>query len=419
MGIGLTNKDSSFFTLKSKDINIENRVLNEDLISFKVIEELNKIESGSISLYDPNNFYSRIFRTGAQLELTWGYKKLRLDNLEYENIYNSDIFSKPLERRGLKVYVNSPGGSGGNNGVITFNLNFIATDMRGEKNQLWVNTGTRGDFVSSIFDKLHIEVRDINFQRGGEVLDNNTAVVQYETDFKTLVRYAFEWRAVFRMGYTSKGKLAALFLDPWLIPSSLVTKEISQNLSNVFFEYRGDIENRKNRNKNSANVISYSWQDNSGMGGVGDNVQMTIIDGKPVFTRYDAGTETVRTYRLNPERVRSEIERRPDLASQGELITEFLSVTDFEQIERFFDPIDSETAPQGTGIKTNIKTLGSPFFTVGLEAEFGYGFPDRIGKSDVKNYIRKITHSMDSKGYFCDHEIVDAYIFSPTGVRLV
>lgn len=415
MNFGLFNKDNSFFDISSPDIKLDGRVINQDVISLDISEELNAIDTGTLQLRDANHYYSRVFRTGATLNISWGYKNAGVNNLSPVDIYKSDIFSKNLERRGLKVMVNSPSGSGGENGEILYNINFMALDMRGEKTNFRTFSGTKRDFVNAIFDRLGVVDRDINFQRANDVVTEDTAILQYESDFKTLVRYSFEWKAKFKLGYSSNGDLFGFFLDPWLVSSSKLLKKITGIQTNVFFAYGGGDWEEK---KDVANVISYDWNDNSGESGAGHNVQMRIVDGKPIFIKYNAGTETVRAYRLNENRVREEMDKRGDIVSKSQLIAEWLNVSDFKQIERFFDPIDSSTAPQGTGIIAKIKTIGSPIYTVGLEADFGYGFPDSIGRKGIVTYFRKVNHNISEKGYFSTIETADSYVFSATGERL-
>ena len=70
------------------------------------------MDSGSIVFNDPNHLYSRILRTGVSLNIVWGYAKRGADPSIPKNLFNSDLFSDQIERRGLKVFVTSPGGGG-------------------------------------------------------------------------------------------------------------------------------------------------------------------------------------------------------------------------------------------------------------------------------------------------------------------
>jgi len=414
MGVGLTNKDFSFFTIESDDVNLEKQVLTEDIIDLTVNEELAKMDSGTITFQDPNHYYSRILRTGVTLKLIWGYAKRNADLSIPTNIFNSDVFSDPLERRGLKVFVTSPGGSGDESGAILYKCNFLALDMRGGENFIRYKSGTKGDMVSQVFDRLGVESREINFQRMSEKITPDTEIMQWESDFRCLVRYSFEWRATFRIGYNQEGRLVGFFVDPWLISSSALNKSLTGIRTNVFYEYGGNYA-EESKPVTVANVLNYDWKDQSGESGTGDNVQMRWINGKPVFIRYIAETQSVTVWELDQDKMRAELKRRGDLLSQAELVGEWLKAKTFEEIKRYFKPVTQETAPQGTGLITNIRTLGSPLYTVGLEAELGAGFPDRLRQKGVKVYIRKVAHSLGANGYFCQHELADAYVFSPTG----
>ena len=67
MSIGINNADSSFFRITGDDIALgsflkkENKNINNDIISLEIVEECQKINSGSLTLYDPNLIYPRDF----------------------------------------------------------------------------------------------------------------------------------------------------------------------------------------------------------------------------------------------------------------------------------------------------------------------------------------------------------------------
>jgi hypothetical protein len=418
MGVGLTGKDFSFFQIESDDVKLDQRLFTIDCKGLTIDEELGKMDSGSLDFDDPNHYYSRVLRTGVMLKITWGYAKLGADLSIPRQIYNSDVFSKQIERRGLKVFVTSPGGGGDSEGVGSYKCNFLALDMRGSDTVKRFRSGTKGDVVAAIFDKLGIPptAQEINFQRMTEKITPDTEVMQWESDFKTLVRLAFEWRALFRLGYTSSGSLIGIFVDPWAIAKSERNKNLTGIQTNVFYEYGGNYGD-PNHPTTVANVISYDWQDQSGESGTGDNVQMRWVNGQPMFIHYVAETQTVQVWELDQAKMQAELDRRGDLADQSQLVAEWLNAKTFDEIKRYFKPVTQETAPQGTGITTTIETLGNPLFTVGLQAEFGSGFPDRVRQKGVITYIRKLSHKLFDN-YLCSHELADAFVFSPTGVVL-
>jgi len=92
-----------------------------------------------------------------------------------------------------------------------------------------------------------------------------------------------------------------------------------------------------------------------------------------------------------------------------------MKVNDFDQIERFFEPIEGSTVPDGVGLEMAIQTLGSVRYVVGSTAEFGFGFPDRFGSDDLVFYLKGVSHTVDRSGYKCACQIVDVYTISPTG----
>jgi len=142
-----------------------------------------------------------------------------------------------------------------------------------------------------------------------------------------------------------------------------------------------------------------------------------MIDGKPQIFRTIVENETVKTYRLVPERIEAEMKTR-DLSGRTDLLTEYLSAKDFEDVKRFFVEDVTTTAPQGSGLEMDAEIMGDPQVTAGLVASFGYGFPDRFGATDRTWWVRSAKHKMATAGYFTSVNICDAYSFSPTGEKL-
>lgn len=413
MSIGLFNKDTSFFTLESTDVNLETRVLQDDIVSLSVAEEMGKIESGSFTLNDPDHVYARILRPGVSLNVTWGYRTWDATiGGGFGSLVSVDTLNQNLERRGLKVFITSPAGAARQNGQVTYSANFLARDMRGVQDIYVYRSGTKADIVAQVMQRLGVTRFDIRFERGTEVTTSDTAVRQWETDFKFLVRYSIEWRALFKIGYDQQGLLVGMFIDPDKLALSPFTEwVVGANRQNQLFEWK----------EKQGNVISYNWRDKSGESGQGANVQIRYVNGQPTFYRYVTENQTVTAYRLVPERIERALEEQGlegGVAGQIELVNNWLSVRDFEEIERFFEPIDSSTAPQGIGYEIDLKSLGNVGYAVGAVANFGQGFPDQIGNSQSLFYLYSVNHQVGNEGYFCDCKIVDAYAISPTGQRL-
>ena len=130
--VGITNKDSSFFTIESPDMTLNEKDFQRNLISLSITEKLDAIPQGTLKFYDPDHIYSRILRTGAKLSLTWGYKNfgVSLDSILPKQINPAEI-TGGLIRRGLNGFVSSPSGSGSNRGQVIYNCNFTSFEFRG------------------------------------------------------------------------------------------------------------------------------------------------------------------------------------------------------------------------------------------------------------------------------------------------
>ena len=128
MSIGITNRDSSFFSIKSLDargsvIN-ENQDFNKDLISLNVTEEVGKRTTGNIKFLDNDNIYNRILREGVLLEISWGYGDIDETTIKAKD-RNPSEYTGDTARRGFRVKCYNPAGNGGANGVRTYSMNFV------------------------------------------------------------------------------------------------------------------------------------------------------------------------------------------------------------------------------------------------------------------------------------------------------
>lgn len=412
MIIGLENNDTSFFTVESDDITLDTQDFERNLISLSITERMDAIPQGRLRFYDPKHFYSRILRTGAKLFLSWGYRT-EFNQLQsiVPNALNSDEVSGSLIRRGLVGFVSSPSGGGSENGVVTYDCNFTSYEFRGLDQSRYFTSGTKRDVISTIFDELGVGTRRyIDFARGSEKVTTEASVRQDETAYRFLSRLAREWRTLFQFSYTQDGSIAAIFIDPDKIGKvpfaqwTLGARGFSHAIG-----YRGKLNN----------VISYSWESNESESGVGQNVQIEIVDGKPIFRRYVAEQETVTSYRLVPERIEEAFESVDGVEAQTKLVKELLSKKDFDQIEHFFDPIESTTAPQGFGYRIKAKMLGNPLFVPPNLVKIYNGFPDRLGNSKTKFYLDEVTHTIDRSGYKMNITIVDVFSLSDIGEALL
>lgn len=411
--INLYNQDSSFFSVKSPDIS--EKVLSEDIIQFTYDEEVGKYNTGSISMYDPDNYYSKVLRNGAKLEVSFGYASTDSSINSLLAIQKNPTQLLGSVRTGIKGYINNPNGGGASNGVITFNCNFYGGEYLGEK-QSRVHIGvTKGVLVRQLLTELGCIATQINFTRQNETLNQNTQIFQRETNYKLLLRFAREWRAIFRIGYNATGNLTAVFISPQNISSVLIPKLLTGSIAgdSILLEYQEGV----------ANTVEYKWKNHAGNSGSGDNVRIvTGADGRPTFIRYVTQGDTVKAYKLNTDKIKKRLKGTDSFSDRFAKIKEWVQVNDFKKIIWAFDPVEISTAPQGLGYSLEATILGSPMMSAPLKVFFGQGFPVWFTPSSPKThvsqfYARRVGHTIDRSGYKTTLEIMDA--FTATGGSLI
>lgn len=397
MSLELYNHDGTWFKVESSDVETD-LVKTEDVISLSVIEEMAKMDSGTIQILDRNNVYSRILRPGVNLKISWGTRMGQI---------------AAASRNPIEVMINSPSGGGDGGGRITFNCSFMALKSRGSEQVRWYETGTKADVISDAMTRCGVSIanQEINFTRGTEAITAGTKVCQNESDFRFLVKCADEWRAAFRIGRDKQGNQIACFVDYAALGTSTFVKRMTgETSSHLEYGYGAVLSNQ-------ANVLSYTWQDHSMDAATGQGVRIYEADGKIQMMTYNVENETVTTWRLVPELIEAEL-KTADISGQTKLMADYLSVKTFDEIKRFFVEDSTTTAPQGSGLTIDAKMMGDPNITAAMIATFGAGFPSRIGAKDRTWWIRKTTHNITRSGYFTDVSISDAYAFSPTGEKL-
>lgn len=402
--------DNSFFKIDFEG-NTGTISMTEDVISFSVTEEIQRMTTGSITLRDPYNVYSGELRNGKKFNLTWGYKNKSINSL-------LALKKNPLEITGSSIrpkligYIQSPGGGGAQNGELTYNCNFYGAEVESNfRNIVWYRTGTKETVILDAFTQLGVVAPFVNFAQMSETLTENNAVMQNETTYKFLNRLALEWRCVFKLSYSVSGQLIGLFVDNNKLDGA--TAQSFQKLttggltgSSKLFEY--------GVNSIYPNVINYTWKHNLGDSGLGDGNRIEIINGKSVITNYTVVDQNVVISKLNEVRLKEFIRTHPELKG---LTRDIIAANSYTSkigdltVKDFFDTITTKTAPQGLGYSANIQTIGDPLFTCPMKATFGNGFPDFF-KSDLsginKFYIKKVTHNIDTNGYKCNLEIADS-----------
>jgi hypothetical protein len=255
----------------------------------------------------------------------------------------------------------------------------------------------------------------VNFTRQNEMLSSNTAIFQRETNYRFLLKYAREWRAVFRISQDSIGNLTAIFISPQYLGSYQIPNLLSGAIGgdSIFLEYKSGI----------SNVIKYSWKNHAGENGSGDNTRIIIgANGQPTIIRYVTKGDTVLAYKLNTEKIKNKLRGTSDYSSRYALLKDWIDSKTFEEVKWAFDPVEMSTAPQGLGYSMQVQMIGIPLMSAPLKIFYGEGFPvwftPKNNKAHVVNfYSRKVTHTIDTKGYFMDLDIMD--MFTALGGSLI
>jgi hypothetical protein len=409
--IGITNRDSSFVTIESPDVQVKDSDLSKYFQTFSITERSNAMPQGSLTFNDPDHILSKILRIGARIKLSWGYKDFgtTLQSLLPVDL-NFDEITGPLVRRGYEGIVTSPKGSGGQNGKITYNCNFTGIGFRGIDTKNEFSSGKKRDVVNKVFDDIGVSstFRFVNFSRGDENVTPTQSVRQDETSFRFLTNKAKEWRALFMLSYLPSGEIGGIFIDPGNLDQNPFVRWMFSSTGNShYLDYGGSV----------SNVQSYTWTNLQGESGVGDNVQLEIVNGEIVFRQFVVEEQKVTTYRLNQEKVQSIFQdQSADITTKTRIMQDYLSTKSFDQVKHFFDPVESSTAPQGYGYRLKAKMLGNPLFSPPSLIRIGTGFPEQIGNSQTSWYLESVTHNIDISAYLMDIEVVDAFAKSPVGL---
>ena len=399
--IGWSN-DTYFFDITSEDVsggdkNVT-RIINEDVINFSITEEMTKVSTGTITVNDNHNYYSRIFRNGMRLKISFGYKMRKI----FQTLLNDSA------RSNISGVIQSPSGGGDSSGLSTFNITFYSNDILQQKTIKVYDNDTRYTVIQKLFLDLGIATPVIDFEASTIICDKKNPVRQWETSFALLNRLAKEWNCLFSVGYTQSGVKSGMFIDPAKVKTSgvLYNKSLVFNASAKELYYNS---------LDKSNVKSYSWQQHIGESGQGDNVSIRIgINGKPIFERRVAEGQKVVTYQLDPSKIEAKYASVKDPQAKTQLFQQFVNATDFEQVKWAFKPVETPTAPQGQGFTITVDMIGDPIVLPGQEVVFKGGFPSILtqsqsGTNELTYYILKATHNINKQEYTTSIEIVDAY----------
>jgi hypothetical protein len=404
---------NSFFTIALPQYismgPVQNLIHAEDIISLSVIEELGKSIQGIFQLYDPEQIYAKILRLNTQLVLSWGYKA---NGAPVQSLFGgdvADVFTDKLDRRGIKVLVLNPSGEATADGVCLFSCGFLSMGWFGSTVFKTFSSGTKYSVVNEVLNHMGVSKSFVKFDQSNDSYSEESVERQYETDFSFLCRISYEWRCVFQMGYTPSGETYAAFYGfayadaAWKMISVWQGRSITSPRLSWKYPDKGDM-----------NVISYTWRNEAGESGEGDNVRMTIINGVTTFQRFTIENEKVVTWTLNTEAVKKYVDAGND-------IKPILSATDFgdPNIRRFWTSAEQTTAPNGLGYTITLRMLGNPAMGIGQIVTFNKGFPPNLCLRDgapIRFIVRKITHTIGMSGYFMDVEVVDILTISAVGV---
>ena len=409
--VGIVNRDSIFFTVESPDVSLNEQDLSALIESFSITERTAAMPQGTLTFNDPGHEISRIFRIGVRLKVSWGYKDFgqTLDSLLPKDL-NLDEITGPIIRRGIEGVISSPSGGAAQSGKITFNCNFTGLNFRGPDDTTDYSDGNKRTVIGQIFDKIGVSSvnRLIDFERGSEPVTTLRPVRQDESTFLFLVRLALEWRALFHMVYMQDGSIGAIFIDPGRTDKNPLPRWLYKSTGNShLLGWNGIVKN----------VISYTWTDNQGESGVGDNVNLEIINGEISFRRFVAEDQKVITWVLNTEKIRAlYADNNISQAERSKFTKEYFNTKSFEEVKHFFDPVESSTAPQGYGYRIKARMIGNPLFAPPSKVKFNNGFPDQIGSAQTTWYLENVTHTINNSGYFMDVEIIDSFLKSTAGL---
>lgn len=426
MTIGFQNFDSSFFQVSVEGIKdpLMKKDISDRIISLEIVEEMGKTITGNIQMMDEDDLRFTNVLKGKRLNIKWGYSKLDLSGQQaFRKAGNSrELFSSTLVNRFVTGRTLNISGGGDENGVFTFNCQFIGRefDDKSKVRKTPFSSGTKGDAVAEVFTAMGIDTFYIDFRRQNEVLTRDTAIRPMESNFKFLVKYSQEWRAMFRIATSTKVRnpfadppehsLVGLFCDydKDVTIQSFLKETLGCSGDTCTFEYKLS---------GSPNVKSYTWQYHQGASGSGDNVRVVVVNGKTEFYYMKADTEQVVYYKLNTKKMQKDLSQQKDLANQTKWVNSMFEEADkgMENLVKkgYFYPVNESTAPQGMGLSATLEVVGNPLYTCPARAKFSKGFPDFfVVKKGLIFYQTRVSHKINRSGYTCTVQVADSFTVS-------
>lgn len=375
------------------------KIINDDVIAFSITEELGKYITGTLTMKDDSHVYSALFLNGMNFQISWGYRT-----------FAELGFLNQTKRNGLQCFLQSPSGEASDNGEVTYTVAFFGQEMRTLQDKKVFNSGTKMSMIGSLMDDLQVVDKYINFDQGKDLLSDSTVETQWGSSWGFLFELAKKYRCLFRIAYKNDGTRAGMFIDD--------TKLGNTDVRTFLMSLTGTDQYSKELYFNAgqkSNVSSYNWQHHIGENGAGDDIQMVLVNGRPVYNHRVIESGRVVTYKLDTVKLEKALgDANKSLDDRTTIWNSIISATDFEQVKKWFVPVVSDTAPQGMGFTINCKMLGDPMLIIPMEIIFKKGFPAPLTQSQdpsgiTKFFLRKVTHTISKQGYFCDLEICDLY----------
>lgn len=406
------DQDSYYFKIITKD-GTKIHDLGAKTISLEITEEIGMITRGNISIYDPTNVMAGILPFGQEFDIEWGYKKRgdpeTIAKLSIEN--PADMTSSGF-RRGQKCMLVTPSWSYPADGKTIYNGTFYSWEYQQDYRKAKVyQSSTRSAVIREAFADMQVTSVFVRFDTENDSLNSAEYVRQNETNFRFLLRLAYEWHCFFKISYNSAGVLSGIFVENKFLGDQAVQAYVRAIVGGIGSNKLLD----RGLKAVAPNVISALVARNVGENGQGSNVTIRIINGQTMVFRSVAGTNTVQVQRLDEQRLKTFIEENQDKAVQiSKQVRAAENLQDevlCKKIETFFDDVTASTAPEGLGWSIKCQMLGDPTLTPPLEVIFGKGFPADIQeqKGQInKYYVKSVTHKLDQYGYKCSLDCGDS-----------
>lgn len=405
---------NAFFQVSNADyVDKESAIRPEHIMGITVTEELYKSVQGSINLVDPYLVYAKVLRHNSQVDLRWGYKAQGEASSASGGQADVDSFLAGKVRRGIKAYVINPSGNAGSDGVAYYSCGFMSLGWFKDPKYRSFNSGTKRTVLETVFREIGATSTFIMFDSMNQAYTEESVERQSESNFAYLARLSSEWRCILYVGYAQDGTVYGVFCDSKSVPQVQALLAAKLGVAWAPHEITWKTGNVK------TDCLEYSWGNQEGENGQGDNVQMTMVDGKVQIQRFTVRGENVVVWTMDAAAVDRWAKDHPDIKD----LSPIMDSQNFhdEVIQQFWSQATQTTAPNGLGYTIHVKTLGNPLISPGMIVRFGGGFPSCLSRYEsgdtIQFIVQKASHSFGMNGYYTDLEVVDIMSVSAVGVR--